>query len=525
MEKTDHYKVLKVKQTASQTEIKKAFYLLLPQYPPEKNPTEYKTLRQAFDVLYNPVSRGEYDNLLKYGGEIEILEKKIQTILNEEKPDYNEAIRFIKKAVVLGPNIAYLKNMLGSCMMELEDYEGALRQFQKAAALDQKNISYKVNAGWALTELKSFDDAEKVLVEAWSLDKEDYSAPRQLSHVYFESGRKDSAIKVLQEAIDADGKLDFQDFFCIYDLLYLYAFEHNISKLKYELKRVETIAVNQADKQFASFMLTKIGAQLSQYKIFELADEFLSVAKKLDPSNLELGEFTDYIHDANEVMTELNRLFEDDEVHIAIKEIIRLRIGERLEILNENDPKEKENLEFAFNYIENYLDIDPESRKIKDSARNIRQRYKNIYSKFQEMIDFIINSGIASKISFSCVHCSENIIFDKNEVGQYTCPHCNREVYFHGTSISKVSNSNLSNNDSDCFVVTATYGDPLFEEVQIFRKFRDLKIKNSFLGRKFIGVYWIIGPILANSVRKNILIKKISIRLLNIILHFIKQKV
>jgi DnaJ-class molecular chaperone len=60
----DFYERLGVARTASQTEIKKAYQTLLRQYPPERAPDEFKRIREAYEALGSPESRGEYDRAL-----------------------------------------------------------------------------------------------------------------------------------------------------------------------------------------------------------------------------------------------------------------------------------------------------------------------------------------------------------------------------------------------------------------------------------------------------------------------------
>ena len=59
-----------------------------------------------------------------------------------------------------------------------------------------------------------------------------------------------------------------------------------------------------------------------------------------------------------------------------------------------------------------------------------------------------------------------------------------------------------SASQSQCFVVTATFGDPSDDTVASLRCYRDLVLSDSYLGRLFIRVYYRIGPILATCVEK-----------------------
>jgi cell fate (sporulation/competence/biofilm development) regulator YmcA (YheA/YmcA/DUF963 family) len=64
--------------------------------------------------------------------------------------------------------------------------------------------------------------------------------------------------------------------------------------------------------------------------------------------------------------------------------------------------------------------------------------------------------------------------------------------------------------NSNCFVVTATMGDVNHPIVNDFRKFRDDVLLNTITGKTFIKIYYQFGPLLANTIRSNTYLLKIS---------------
>lgn len=77
--------------------------------------------------------------------------------------------------------------------------------------------------------------------------------------------------------------------------------------------------------------------------------------------------------------------------------------------------------------------------------------------------------------------------------------------------------------DVTCFVATAAYRDPLHPDVVFLRHFRDELLNRSYLGRKFITIYWNVGPVLARPVQKSDLLATISIRVLKILIFLVKS--
>ncbi len=74
MQQKDYYKILGVKENATQAEIKKAYKKLAVKYHPDKNPKnkkqaeeKFKGISEAYYVVGNPEKRKQYDMMRKYG--------------------------------------------------------------------------------------------------------------------------------------------------------------------------------------------------------------------------------------------------------------------------------------------------------------------------------------------------------------------------------------------------------------------------------------------------------------------------
>ncbi len=69
-ETPDYYKILGLNSNATSSEIKKAFKTLSQRHHPDKNPDDldrYRTIRKAYEVLYDSYRRAAYDHGLRQG--------------------------------------------------------------------------------------------------------------------------------------------------------------------------------------------------------------------------------------------------------------------------------------------------------------------------------------------------------------------------------------------------------------------------------------------------------------------------
>ena len=85
----DLYKILEIKPTASEIEIKKAYLRLVKQYHPDKNNSpnatdHFQKIQSAYEILINSTTRQEYQkmNPTEQFSFVEILEKIIKENIN-----------------------------------------------------------------------------------------------------------------------------------------------------------------------------------------------------------------------------------------------------------------------------------------------------------------------------------------------------------------------------------------------------------------------------------------------------------
>jgi curved DNA-binding protein CbpA len=61
---TSYYEVLGLEPVATAIDIKRAYFRLVKQFTPDKNPDEFKKLRTAYDTLSDPSQKAQYDREL-----------------------------------------------------------------------------------------------------------------------------------------------------------------------------------------------------------------------------------------------------------------------------------------------------------------------------------------------------------------------------------------------------------------------------------------------------------------------------
>ena len=435
----NHYEVLGVSEDASEEEIESAFYRKVKEHPPEQDEEGHKRVREAYDVLKD--NRQEYDALLRSGGETEELRKEAERLLNRENPDIDTAIKKLKKAVVLAPEIGVIRRKLGNAYLRDDQPRKALDQFDEAIDLDQKTTpSDRLNRGHALRELDRHREAERAYRTVWEEDKGFYAAARGLASCLFEQDRVEEAHDVLDQAIWADDKLDFDDFFCYYDKLQLYVAEGEIDILREELETVKELPETKSDRKYAAYMLSQTGQMLAEGKVYSLAKDFMDVAVELDSENPKLRAVQEFVRENAQIEEEMESLVEDSSIHDFVKHAATVFFQQYVGIFDEQEAdKQFDELNAG---IQNIMQVDPDNTEIKESIRRIRSQYPRVFDLSPEAFETILGMPEATARVDECPHCGEPIRYEKGTMAVGECSGCSNDVLVtENDGVTKTSTS------------------------------------------------------------------------------------
>jgi very-short-patch-repair endonuclease len=79
----------------------------------------------------------------------------------------------------------------------------------------------------------------------------------------------------------------------------------------------------------------------------------------------------------------------------------------------------------------------------------------------------------------------------------------NSDRVFIATSEQRTTTATTLQERRGCFIATAAYGTPMAEEINILRRFRDLKMEPNLAGRYLIALYYNTSPPLARVIARS----------------------
>ena len=89
----------------------------------------------------------------------------------------------------------------------------------------------------------------------------------------------------------------------------------------------------------------------------------------------------------------------------------------------------------------------------------------------------------------------------------------------------KIYDNTKSKSEDKCFIITAIYGTPLADEVDVFRKYRDQTLLKNTVGRILTAKYYKTSPFFAKVIKNSKLMKLLIQKLIieNLLIIFKKK--
>lgn len=517
------YEILEIDKNATFSEIKKAYSKLLRKYPPEKEAEKYKEIREAYDTLKDEKSRKNYDTYFSYGDEIKRLEESANENIEDE--NYSQAEKDLKKILIIAENIAHIREMLGEVLRLQEKYSESLLQFKKLTEEYPENADYYIKLGKVYKDKNQYNDAEREFLKAYNLDFSNPSAINSIVYLYINQNNIDKAIKFLEKDISRDNSLDFDDFYSLTQLIECYVHKNDkngVQKIVRDIRKI--IPQDEESKKYVSWKLAKLGSQIHEIELYDLASEVLTLSADLDPTNPDIKNILNLAN----LYSSMSDLINDESVYKPLKGPIFFYMHGT----EENQKHRTENIE----YIKELLDSSDLNilKQMEESLRKIKSKYYSLYLERKEIyvaIESDLNRQLPfikqlnrmendSRITNGLKHCIYALVEENDGEFKKGITRLDNEykddiknsIDYIQTNYSKIygkftpffnnlkktiNNSNSSSNSSGgCYVATAVYGSYDCPEVWTLRRFRDDILSKTVYGRMFIKVYYAVSPAL-----------------------------
>jgi curved DNA-binding protein CbpA len=161
----NHYQVLRIERTADERAVKKAYFTLIREFPPDKHPEEFKKIREAYEVLSDPVARQRFDaaekDFKEYG---DAIAERLRAVEEQIKAGHEaEAQTALLALLEEHPTLTIARENLATSYMRANASEEALKQWRRLSKEAPEEARYHFYKGLTLNRL---DQPDKALASA-----------------------------------------------------------------------------------------------------------------------------------------------------------------------------------------------------------------------------------------------------------------------------------------------------------------------------------------------------------------------
>ena len=289
-ESQNHYQVLRIERTVDERAIKKAYFTLIREFPPDKHPEEFKKIREAYEVLSDPVARQRFDAAEKgfeeYGDELAV---RLRAIEDQIKAGSDaEAQAALTTLLEEHPTLTIARENLAFSYMRTSAHEEALKQWKRLCKDAPEEARYHFHKGITLNHLDQADKALAAVQKAHTLKPEELRF--QLALIDLHLGKRDlrEALAEIEDAIERQGEESDQAMSLrlrrVDGFFSLGRLEDAEKEATSFFESVRKLADPEAPKYFSS-QLAGIAAKLFARDEPDRANALLKRCKELNPAS------------------------------------------------------------------------------------------------------------------------------------------------------------------------------------------------------------------------------------------------
>ena len=138
----NHYNTLGIEKSADARQIKRAYFELVKQFPPERFPDKFKEIRAAYDALSNEETRAKYDETAELPQDIVFLYNQAQ--LARQQGRHDSVTKVIEMILQIHPELSFIRSEYARSLEALGKTGKAIEVWDKLCASERDNAKYTV---------------------------------------------------------------------------------------------------------------------------------------------------------------------------------------------------------------------------------------------------------------------------------------------------------------------------------------------------------------------------------------------
>ena len=272
------YEVLGLNSSATEEEIRRAYYVLVRRFPPRRFPADFQRITRAYHTLGDSRRKAEYDQDRTNGRRVRVLVD--QAAIASEK-DPQKAMMLLKNAVALAPDMPRPRALLAHVLMRVDEYAIAERQYRWLIRRSPSDELLHLRLARCLWKQERNDEAEAEIRAVLKVNPNYHDAITLLSEIYSDLKQADDQAEALEQAILNDGKVNYADFEALTSLLVLRLQQGRTEQAESESQRLFGVVAPEKATEAVQRLSARAESLKAEGKL-SLARELLDYAARID---------------------------------------------------------------------------------------------------------------------------------------------------------------------------------------------------------------------------------------------------
>lgn len=280
----DLYERLGLTRRATPEDITARYRALALEHPVDRDVEGYRRIREAYETLANPATRGEYDRIASTARE-QILSDAMTAM---QRADYASATELLEQVLRKQPGLSFARNLLGRCFLYREDAARAITEYERLTNDVDADSAWWASAGAAYRLAERWKDAERACRKAVARGGDD-AAEQHVgwAEVSLAQKRFVRAARILKKGIRADGRANFATVPLLLKLAEIYSYRQREAPLDRTLKHIDRAAKDDVRRRYAAWRLGVLAWTLIQAGGFRWARTVAHAASAMQPSDVD----------------------------------------------------------------------------------------------------------------------------------------------------------------------------------------------------------------------------------------------
>lgn len=286
----DLYERLGLTRRATSEDITARYRALALEHPADRDIEAYRRIREAYETLANPATRGEYDRIASTARE-QILSDAMAAM---QRADYASAAELLEQVLRKQPGLSFARNLLGRCYLYQEDAGRAVAEYERLTGDANADPSWWANLGAACLLARRWKDAERAYRKAVARGGDD-AAEQHVgwAEVSLAQKRFLRAARALKKGIRADGGANLATVPLLLKLAEVYSLQQREGPLDRTLKQIDRAARDEVRRRYAAWRLGVLAWMRIQAGSFRFARMVAHAASTMQPADVDYDALQD----------------------------------------------------------------------------------------------------------------------------------------------------------------------------------------------------------------------------------------